>query len=70
MVIELLGLSCFVIGISVLERLILGMDCGYPRRMWARLNSSNNRSLVTDRLRDETDADDVTAACVHRDFHA
>ena len=70
MVIELLGLSCFVMGISVLERLILGMDCGCPQRMWARLNSSNNSSLVTDRLCDEIGADDLTAACVHCNFHA
>ena len=54
----------------MLERLILGMDCGYPQRMWARLNSGNNSSIVTDRLCDQTDVGDVASACVYRDFHA
>ena len=64
------NLSCFVMGTPVLERLILGMDCGYPQRMWARLNSSNNSSLVTDRLCDQIDTGDMAVVCVYRDFHA
>ena len=64
------GLSCFVMGISGLGKLILGMDCGYPQRMWARLNSSNNSSLMTDRLCDPIDTGDMALACVYRDFHA
>ena len=60
------GLSCFVMGTPVLDRLILGMDCGYPQRMWARLNSSNSSSFATDRLCDQIDAGDMAAACVPR----
>ena len=54
----------------MLERFILGMDCDYPQRMLTRLNSSNNSSLVADRLRDRMDAGGVAVACVYRDFHA
>ena len=46
------------------------MDYSYPQRVSARLNSSNNSSLVTDRLRDQIDAGDMALACVYRDFHA
>ena len=62
------NLSCFVMGTPVLERLILGMDCGYPQRMWARLNSGNNSSIVTDRLCGQIGVGDVASACVYRTF--
>lgn len=66
--IELPGLSCFVMGILVLERLILGMDFGYPQRMWERLNSSNNSSLVIDRLCDQIGANNLAVAYVYATF--
>ena len=64
----LLGLSCY--GDPVLGRLILGADCGYPQRMPARLNGSNNSSLVTDRLRDQIYVGNMAVACACCDFHA
>ena len=65
---ELLGLCRFVMGIPSWKD--LGVDYSYPQRVSARLNSSNNGSLVTDRLLDQIDAGDLTLACVYRDFHA
>jgi len=38
--------------------------------MWARLNSSNNSSLVVDRLCGQADLGKVAVACVYCDFNA
>jgi len=38
--------------------------------VWARLNSSNNSSLVVDKLCDQGDAGSMAVACVYCDFHA
>ena len=37
--------------------------------MWTRLNSSNNSSLVVDKLCGQGDAGDIAVACVYCDFH-
>lgn len=66
MVMGLPGLSCFGMRIPALERLISGMDCGYPQRMWAGLNGSNNSSLVTDSLCDQIGAGNMASVCVLR----
>ena len=63
------SLCYFVMETPVLERLILGMGGCYPQRMWARLNSSNNSSLVIDRLCDQGDAGNMAVACFYCDFH-
>ena len=38
--------------------------------MWARLNSSNNSSLVIDKLCDKTDSNFEIVVCVYCDFYA
>jgi len=52
------------------ERRILGMDDGSPQRVCVRLNSSNNSSLVIDRMCHQADEGTMAVACVYCDFHA
>jgi len=37
----------------------LGIGCGYPQRVWVRLNNSTDSSLVVDRRCDRIDASGV-----------
>ena len=66
---ELPSLSYFAMGTLVLERLISGIVCRHPYRARARLNSSNNSSLVVDSVCDKEDASDTAVACVYCDFY-
>ena len=70
MVMEVPSLSSFVTEIPALEKLISGMDGGYPQRVRARLNGSNNSSLVVDKLCDQGDAGNMAVACAYCDFHS
>jgi len=67
---ELPSLSCFVTEVLASERLILGMDGGYPYIVHAWLNGNNHSSLVIDKLICQVDAGDMAVACVYCDFHA